>query len=112
MNNPKFTIYKSTANAQYYYRLKSKSNGEIILSGEGYTTKQNCLNGIASVNLNAPYDNRYDRKDAAGNYTFNLKAANGEIIGRSENYSTRENRENGIAAVKRDGPVAPIEDLS
>lgn len=111
MNNPKFTIYKSTANGQYYYRLRS-SNGEIILSGEGYISNQSCRIGIASVKLNAPIDSRYDRKDSTGNYYFNLKAANGEIIGRSENYISRQGRENGIDAVKKDAPDAPIEDLS
>ena len=96
MNNPKFQVFKSSVNSQYYYRRKAK-NGEIILSGEGYTTKQNCLNGIASVKTNAPYDSRYDRRDGYNNYTFNLKAANGEIIGRSENYTTSYARENGIS---------------
>jgi len=111
MQNPKFQVFKSSYNAQYYYRLRS-GNGEIILNGEGYTTKQSCLNGIASVKINAPYDNRYQRRDGYNNYTFNLVAANGEIIGRSENYRSSFSRENGIAAVKRDAPIAPIEDLS
>jgi uncharacterized protein YegP (UPF0339 family) len=111
MNNPKFQIFKSVANNQYYYRLKA-TNGEIILNGEGYITKQSCLNGITSVKINAPIDSRYDRKDAVYNYTFNLKAANGEIIGRSENYTSSAARENGIAAVKKDAPDAPVEDLS
>lgn len=111
MNNPKFQIFQSSRNSEYYYRLKSV-NGEVILSGEGYKTKQSCKDGIASVKTNAPYDSRYVRKDAAANYTFNLKANNGEIIGRSENYTTSINRENGIAAVKRDAPNAPTEDLA
>jgi uncharacterized protein YegP (UPF0339 family) len=111
MNNPKFQVFKSTYNSQYYYHLKAR-NGEKILSGEGYTTKQSCLNGIASVKANAPYDTRYDRKDGYGNYTFNLKSTNGEIIGRSENYTSSYGRENGINAVKLDAPAAPIEDLS
>jgi uncharacterized protein len=111
MTNPKFQMFRSTLNNQYYYRLKS-GNGEIILNGEGYTTKQSCLIGINSVKVNAPYDHRYERKNNFGNYTFNLKASNGEIIGRSENYTTIISRENGIAAVKRDAPVAPIEDLT
>ncbi|MBC5994027.1 YegP family protein [Pontibacter cellulosilyticus] len=110
-SNPKFQVFKSTSNNQYYYRLRSR-NGEIILNGEGYTTKQSCLNGIASVRTNAPYDSRYDRRDGWSNYTFNLKASNGEIIGRSENYTTRTAREGGIEAVKRDAPGAPIEDFS
>ncbi|RTY72576.1 YegP family protein [Flavobacterium sp. LS1R10] len=111
MENPKFQVFKSSINNQYYYRLKSK-NGEIILSGEGYTSKQSCLNGIASVKANSPYDNNYIRKDGYLNYTFNLKATNGEVIGRSENYTTSAAREIGISAVKRDGPYAPIEDLT
>lgn len=111
MNNPKFTMYSSSVNSQYYYHLRA-TNGEIILSGEGYTSKQNCLNAIYSVKANAPNDSRYDRKDMPGNYTFNLKAANGEIIGRSENYTTVYARENGIVAVKRDAPGAPVEDLT
>ncbi|GAL85561.1 hypothetical protein MYP_2790 [Sporocytophaga myxococcoides] len=109
MNNPKFQVNRST---QYYYRLKAR-NGENILSGEGYTTKQSCLNGIASVKANAPYDSKYERKISTNNYYyFVLKAANGEVIGVSEMYTTIQARENGIEAVKRDAPTAPIEDLA
>ncbi len=111
MENPKFQVFKSSANSQYYYRLKAK-NGENILNGEGYTTKQNCLAAIASVKQNAPIDSRYERKDSSAGYTFNLKAANGEIVGRSEVYTTGASRESGIAAVKRDAPNAPTEDLA
>ncbi|HEY4196505.1 MAG TPA: YegP family protein [Mucilaginibacter sp.] len=110
MENPKFQVFKGT-NQQFYYHLKAK-NGEKILSGEGYTTKQSCLTGIASVKANATYDFRYERKDGYNNYTFNMKAANGEIVGRSENYVSGAGRENGIAAVKKDAPAAPIEDLA
>lgn len=111
MENPKFQVFKSAVNGQYYYRLKAK-NGETILNGEGYTTKQNCLGAIAAVKQNASIDSRYERKDSYAGYTFNLKAANGEIIGRSEVYTTSASRENGIAAVKRDAPNAPTEDLT
>lgn len=111
MNNPKFTIFKSAVNSQYYCRLRA-ANGEIILGGEGYTTKQSCLNGITSVKVNAPFDGRYERKDGLTSYTFNLKASNGEVIGRSESYTTSQSRENGIDAVKRNAPVAGTEDMS
>jgi uncharacterized protein YegP (UPF0339 family) len=111
MTNPKFQLFQSPFNSQFYYRLRA-INGEIILSGEGYTTKQSCLYGIQAVKTNAPFDSRYDKRDGQYNYTFNLKGANGEIIGRSENYTSVTSRDNGIAAVKRDAPGAPIEDLS
>lgn len=111
MQHPKFQMFQSSANNQFYFRLKAQ-NGEIILGSEGYTSKQNCLAAIASVRLNAPVDLRYERRDSPSNYTFNLKAGNGEIIGKSENYTSSAARENGIAAVKRDAPTAPVEDLT
>jgi len=110
MNNPKFQIYKS--GSEYRYRLRAR-NGEIILHGEGYTTKQNCLNGITSVKANSPYDSRYDKRIASnGQYYFVLKAANGEIIGMSEMYTTSYARDNGIESVKNTAPNSPIEDLT
>jgi uncharacterized protein YegP (UPF0339 family) len=47
-----FEVYKD-ARGEFRWRLKA-SNGQIIAtSGEGYTTKANCLGGIASVKTNA-----------------------------------------------------------
>lgn len=111
MENPNFQIFRSKSNDLYYFRLRS-SNGEQILSSEGYYSKQSCRNGIASVKYNAPIDSRYERRDGYLNFTFNLTSLNGEIIGRSENYTTKSARENGIEAVMRDAPNAPVEDLS
>jgi len=111
MNNPKFQLFQSTANSHYYFRLRA-TNGEIILSSQGYSSKQGATTGIASVKVNAPIDERYERKGRSQDYTFNLKASNGEIIGRSETYLTSASRENGIAAVKRDAPGAPTEDIT
>ena len=106
----KFVVFNGT-NGNFYFHLKA-GNGEIILSSESYTSKQNCFNGIASVKENAPHDANYELKDGYSNFTFNLKAANGEIIGRSENYTTRQGSEGGIEAVKRIAPTAPTENLT
>lgn len=111
MKNPKFEIFKSPYNSQFYFRLRA-GNDEIILASEGYVFKDSCKEGIDSVKSHAPYDQYYERKDGTSNFTFNLKASNGEIIGRSENYVSRQGRESGIAAVKKDAPHAPTEDLS
>ncbi len=57
MSNPKFQVFKG-ADKQFYFRLRA-TNGEIICSSEGYTTKQSCLNGIQSVKsvaTNAPVE--------------------------------------------------------
>lgn len=113
MTNPKFQVFKDSAN-EFRFRLRSKANGEIILqSTEGYDSKQGCLKGIASVKVNSSIDKRYKRLNStSGQYYFRLDAANGEPLGRSEMYNSSQAMENGIDAVKRDAPDAPIEDLT
>ncbi len=48
----KFEIYKDKA-GEYRFRLKA-ANGEVIAVGEGYSSKNACLNGVESVKKNAP----------------------------------------------------------
>ena len=99
-------------NSQYYFNLKS-GNGQIILSSEGYTTKQSCLTGIDSVKANSPNDDRYDRLDSRNNqYYFNLKSSNGQIIGTSELYTTTSSRNQGIETCKRIAPNAEVRDAT
>lgn len=111
--HPVFEVFRSNSNNQYYFRLKAE-NGQIILSSEGYTTKDNCLNGVASVKLNSPFDSNYLRLTANnGQYYFNLKSMhNSQIIGTSELYVSQQGRENGIDSVKRNAPLANVGDLS
>lgn len=105
----KFVI-KLRKNGEYQFDLKA-TNGQVILSSEGYTTKAACLNGIASVKKNAPEDGRYERKEAKnGAPYFNLKAGNGQVIGTSEMYSSVAARDNGIESVKKNAPEAEIVD--
>lgn len=107
----KFEI-KLRKNGEFQFNLKA-SNGQIILSSEGYTTRANCKNGIESVMKNGVDDKKYDRKESTnGKWYFNLKATNGQIIGTSEMYESEAGRENGIASVKKNAPIATIEDLT
>ena len=50
--NPKWELYKDKK-GEFRFRLKA-GNGEIILVGEGYTTKAGCKHGIDSIKRNAP----------------------------------------------------------
>ena len=50
--NPKWELYKDKG-GDFRFRLCA-SNGEPILSGQGYTTKENAKNGIDSIRRNAP----------------------------------------------------------
>jgi len=48
----KFEVYEDKG-GKYRFRLKA-GNGQVIASGQGYATKESCLNGIESVRKNAP----------------------------------------------------------
>ncbi len=61
--NPKFAT-KEGKDGQTYFNLTA-TNGEIILSSEGYTSKSGALNGIESVKKNAPIAEIDDQTDAA-----------------------------------------------
>ena len=50
--NPKFELYQDKK-GEYRFRLKA-TNGQIIATGEGYTTMAACQNGVESIKKNAP----------------------------------------------------------
>jgi hypothetical protein len=105
----KFVITKRT-NGEFQFNLKA-GNGQTILASEGYTTKTNCENGIASVRTNSKDDSKFDRKTSTnGKPYFNLKATNGQIIGKSEMYESEASRDKGIESVKTNAPDATIDD--
>ena len=98
-------------NGEFQFNLKA-TNGQVILSSEGYTTKSACLNGIDSVKKNAGDITRYEKKVAKnGKPFFNLKASNGQIIGASQMYANEKNCENGIASVMKNAPDAPVVEI-
>ena len=89
------------------------TNGQVILTSEGYTTKTACMNGIESVKKNSQVEARFDKKVASnGKPFFNLKAANGQIIGSSQMYVNEKNMLNGVASVVKNAPDAPVVDLT
>lgn len=48
----KFEIYQDKR-GEYRFRLKAR-NGQVIATGEGYSSKDGCKNGIESIRKNAP----------------------------------------------------------
>ena len=105
----KFEILRRT-NDDYQFNLKA-SNGEIILTSQGYASKAGCQNGIESVRVNCQDDSNFDRNESSnGKPFFNLRAANGLIIGTSQMYASVSGRDNGIESVKKNAPDAAIDD--
>lgn len=110
VQNPKFQMFTG-ADEQVYFRLRVR-NGETILVSEGCVNGAGCEKGIASVKVNAPRDEQYERRTSVDRqFYFVLKAANGEIIGRSERYTTPQSRDAGIVIVKEVAPAAAVEDV-
>lgn len=107
----KFEITKR-ANGEFQFNLKA-SNGQVILSSEGYTTKTNCQNGIESVKKNSQEDARFERKTSTNDkFYFNLKSTNGQVVGTSQMYTSASSRDNGIESVKSNASTAEVEDIA
>ena len=95
-------------NGEFQFNLKA-TNGQTILTSEGYVKKESCLAGIESVKKNAPVEARYEVKVAKnGKPFFNLKATNGQVVGASQMYASETTMKAGIASVMKNAPEAEI----
>ena len=110
----KFVV--KTTNTGIKFDLKA-TNGQVIATSEVYSSKDACLNGIASVTKNAPVAGIEDQtvegyetvknpkfevyQDKAGEYRFRLTATNGQTIAVSEGYKQMDSCMNGIQSVKK-----------
>jgi len=108
----KFEIFKSEGSGDHYFRLKA-GNGEIILSSEGYESKESCQNGIESVKKNAKDKGNFEVKASQDGKTFfNLKAANGQVVGKSQMYSSESGCANGVESVMKNCVESEVVDLT
>ena len=95
-------------NGEFQFNLKA-TNGQVILTSEGYNTKAACMNGIESVKKNGPLAERYEIKVAKnGKPFFNLKASNGQVIGSSQMYASERTMKAGIASVMRNAADSAV----
>ena len=102
-----FELSKGSDN-QFRFVLKA-SNGETVLSSEGYTSKASAESGIASVQANCGEDSRYEKKESKnGKFYFVLKAANHQVIGTSQMYASAQGRDGGIESTKTNGKTTTI----
>jgi uncharacterized protein YegP (UPF0339 family) len=103
-------IITQRKDGEFQFNLKA-TNGQVILSSEGYASKASCNNGIESVRTNAADDARFERKESSnGKFFFNLKAGNSQVIGSSQMYESEASRDNGIESVKNNAPEATVEE--
>ena len=105
----KFEIYPDKG-GKFRFRLKA-TNGQIVLSSQGYSTKAAAIKGAESVKENSTDPTAFDATTTeSGQFRFNIKAKNHQIIGTSQSYTTASARDNGIEAVGRAADGADIVD--
>jgi len=103
----KFEVYKDKA-GKYRYRLKA-GNGQVVLTGEAYNSKNACLDCVDSVKKNSQKETAFEvYEDKKGGFRFRLKAANGEIIGQGEAYNSRSGCLKGVESVKKNSSDSKI----
>jgi uncharacterized protein YegP (UPF0339 family) len=105
----KFIITKRE-DGEFYFNLKA-GNGLVILTSEGYSSKDECFNGIESAKRNSMDESKFEKLFQNGKFYYNLRATNGQIIGSSQMYETENSVKNGIISVKMNAPDADIEEI-
>jgi uncharacterized protein YegP (UPF0339 family) len=107
MAHPEFQV--STGKDEKFYFNLTAANGQVILSSQGYKTKDGCKSGIASVKKNSSNKKNFEQKDSKdGLHYFVLKAANSKVIGKSQMYKANESSKNGIESIQTNARKAKI----
>jgi uncharacterized protein YegP (UPF0339 family) len=95
---------------KYYFNLKA-SNGQVILTSQGYKDRRSCMNGIDSVRKNSTNDSRFEVKASKnGQEYFVLNATNGQVIGKSQMYKSSSGCRNGKLSVAKTSADAAVVD--
>ena len=99
-------------NGEFYFNLKA-TNGQIIATGETYTTQSGANAGVdavisavaKAVSAQAEAgEARFETfKGAASKTFFRLRAANGQIVLESQGYSSKSSATKGIDSVEANG---------
>jgi uncharacterized protein YegP (UPF0339 family) len=76
---------------QFYFNVRARNN-EVIVSSEGYKTKQGAEKGLASLERNGASPSNYELRQATdAQWYFVVKARNHEVVGTSETYASKSN---------------------
>ncbi len=105
----KFEVFQSKKDKKYYFRLKN-NKGDVVMNGQGYSTKRTCMNGIESVRKNCQVAERFDAQATKGgkNY-FNLVARNGQVVATSAKWDVKRTCTSNMTSIKKQAPKAKVE---
>jgi hypothetical protein len=95
---------------KFYFNLKA-SNGQVVLTSQGYKDKRDCLNGIDSVKRNSKDAANFEVKQSSdGKDYFVLNATNGQVIGKSQMYKSASGCSVGMKSVTDHADGASVVD--
>ncbi|MEL6625090.1 MAG: DUF1508 domain-containing protein [Bacteroidota bacterium] len=84
-----FEAYRSDQNKLYYFHFNDAAGQPVIFS-EGYSSGRSRDNGIKSVIKNGGLEDRYEIKEANGQYYISLRAGNRQEIARSRSFPEKQ----------------------
>ncbi|MEO1414553.1 MAG: DUF1508 domain-containing protein [Bacteroidota bacterium] len=84
-----FEAYRSDQNKLYYFHFNDVTGQPVIFS-EGYSSGRSRDNGIKSVIKNGGLEDRYEIKEANGQYYISLRAGNRQEIARSRSFPDKQ----------------------
>jgi len=98
VHHERFEVFQGE-DRQYYFHLRA-GNGEIVLTSEGYTTKQSAISGVASVQSNGASASSFQTYQAAnGQYGIKLQAKNHATIAQGELYVSQSNATRAVSTI-------------
>ncbi len=108
-DGPNFHKFQDEDSKEYYFSFND-SEGNVLLRSEGYTTEAARDNGIASVEKNAPLEERWTTGTALNDkyYYYALKAGNHQEIARSCYSDNEADMRSGLALTKKMFAPEPV----
>lgn len=95
-NQPGFELFQSDKDQEFYFFFNDAA-GKSILYSRGFKDASRRKKRIGQVIKNAQREDKYDRRDSGGQYSFILNGSNGQEIARSPMFASEAEREAAIA---------------
>jgi uncharacterized protein len=112
MVNTAYFNLTRTRSGQFRYQFHSK-HGDIILVGQEYFSKSDCLEAIASVRKVSKFERFFDRRTSSqGLFYFELRTLGGDIIGTSAHFEHFQAREDCLFAILNTAYDAEFKDTA
>jgi len=104
----KFEVFQE--DTEWLFRLKA-GNAEVLLVGQGYSSKPSCLAGLETIRNAVQNGNFRVSKDKQGRFQFKLYSTNNQLLLTGETYMDKDNCLSSITSVRKYSPDAKTVEL-